>query len=212
LDRELLEKAKSKDESLEVMDFRFIQGAQGHDPSLASVPQAAVASQAREQKFESDFRLDEITLSEEETAWEDHLRKLRGFHATDQNAKTEHSEALDDAWNAAATDFAVAVFPTSQLRTWNDLTMSINTIVNTYVDYIEVLQGDVFRVLVFNLGYLGCEHTKLVDDMKALIVAPISIDDHRRHQNVFLGDWPDSSQLQADLRRRGPGQVHAALV
>ena len=208
LDRELIEKAKSKDESLEVMDFRFIQGAQGYNPCLASVPQAVVASQAREQKFESDFRLDEITLSEEETAWADHLRKLRAFQAIDQNAKTEHSEALDDAWNDAAKDFIAAMFPTSQLRTWNDLTMSMNATVNAYADFTEVLQGDVFRVLVFNLGYLGCEHTNLVDDMKALIVAAISNDD----TNVFLGDWPDSGQLQADLRRRGPGPVHAALV
>ena len=124
--------------------------------------------------------MDEITLSEEETAWEDHLRKLRGFHATDQNTKTEHSEALDDAWNAAAKDYIAAVFPTSERRTWNDLTMSTNTTVNTYADYTEVLQGDVFRVLVFNLGYLGCEHTKLVDDMKALIVAAISHDDTKK--------------------------------
>ena len=94
LDRELIEKAKSKDESLEVMDFRFIQGAQGYNPSSASLPQAVVASQAREQKFESDFRLDEITLSEEQTAWEDYLRKLRGFHATDQNAKRNTAKHL----------------------------------------------------------------------------------------------------------------------
>ena len=177
LDRELLEKARSKDESVEVMDFRFVQGAQGYDPTSVSVPQAVVASEAREKKFESDLRLDELNLQEEEQAWDEHLRKLRAFHATDQNAKTDHSEALDDAWSGAADKHIASLFPTSQLKSYNELTMSFNTVVNSYCDFIEVLQGDVFRVLVFNLSYLGPEHTKLVDDMKSTITAFIALDD-----------------------------------
>ena len=179
LDRELIEKAKSKDESLEVMDFRFIQGAQGYDPTASNTTQEVVASDARDKKFESDLKLDEITLQTEVSTWEEHMRKLKAFHANDQNSKTEHDEVLDEAWKDRAKEFIDAMFPTIQLRSWNDLNPSMNSAVNTFADYVEVLQGDVFRVLVFNLSFLSCEHTKMTADLKALIEGCLALDDAR---------------------------------
>ena len=179
LDRELIEKAKSKDESLDVMDFRFIQGAQGYDHKSASSGVQMVASDARDKKFESDLKLDEITLKNEVEMWEEHLRRLKSFYAVDQNAKTEHSEVLDDTWTDAAKEFTNAMFPVTQLRSWNDLNPSMNSAVNTFADYVEVLQGDVLRVLVFNLSFIGSEHTKMTDDLKALIEGYLALDDVR---------------------------------
>ena len=69
------------------------------------------------------------------------------------------------------------LWPVHVLKSWSDVPQSMNTCVNAFADYVEVLQGDVFRVLVFNLAYMGPEHTKLLEDLKSTICAAIALDD-----------------------------------
>ena len=99
LDRELFEKARAKDEIVEVMHFRFVQGAQGYDPMAvdAATQQTAAMDAARDKKFDSAFHLDELMLKSETDRWDEHVRKLRGFYASDQNALTTHREAVEEA-------------------------------------------------------------------------------------------------------------------
>ena len=179
LDRELQEKAKAKDESLEVMDFRFIMGAQGYDPNevAAAAQQAVTMDTARDKKYDAAFHLDELTLKSETDAWDEYLRQLRGFHATGQNALTTYRETVEEAWVTATQEHINAMWPVNVLKTWNELQQSMNTCVNSFADFAEVMQRDVFRVLVFNLSYMGPEHTKLLQDIKSLIEASIAIDD-----------------------------------
>ena len=179
LDRELFEKARAKDETVEVMDFRFVQGAQGYDPMAvdAATQQTTAMDAARDKKFDSAFHLDELMLKSETDRWDEHVRKLRGIYASDQNALTTHREAVEDAWAKATSDHIEAMWPVHVLKSWTDLAQSMNTCVNAFADYVEVLQGDVFRVLVFNLAYMGPEHTKLLEDSKSTICAAIALDD-----------------------------------
>ena len=130
------------------------------------------------------------------------------FHAPGQNALTNYRKCLQSAWADATADHIKSMFPVDVLKTWNGLQQSMNTCINCFADCVEVMQGEVFRVLVFNRSYMSSEHTKVVDDMKSVIDSSFAIDDAK----TCHSDRINSGRVQADLRRGGSDQMYRESV
>lgn len=92
LERELGEKAKTKDPALAIEDFRFVQSAMEFDPSAAMIAQPQ--QEALTSSLESSFKLDTIVAKAEQECWSEYVRSTKAFNASTQNAKISHLEAL----------------------------------------------------------------------------------------------------------------------
>ena len=91
LERELMEKVKTKDPALVVEDFRFVQAAMEYDPT-AAVPSAPKTQEAMATNLESSFKLDSLVLKGEQENWTEYLRAHKAFIADTHNAKVAHME------------------------------------------------------------------------------------------------------------------------
>lgn len=91
LERELMEKVKTKDPALVAEDFRFVQAAMQYDPT-AAVPSAPKTQEAMTTNLESSFKLDSLVLKNEQETWSEYLRAHKAFTADTHNAKVAHME------------------------------------------------------------------------------------------------------------------------
>jgi hypothetical protein len=92
LERELMEKVKTKDPALALEDFRFVQAAMAYDPS-AAVPNGPKTEEAMTTNLESGFKLDLLVLKTEQETWLEYVRAFKTYTAANHNAKLAHMEA-----------------------------------------------------------------------------------------------------------------------
>ena len=91
LERELVEKVKTKDPKLSIDDFRFVQAAMDYDPTAAK--SVFKTEEATTNNLEAGFKLDSIVLKAEQESWADYLRTHRAYVADCHNAKVAAMEA-----------------------------------------------------------------------------------------------------------------------
>jgi hypothetical protein len=219
LERELLEKAKSKDPKLDFSDFRFGQAEMDYNPQ-APVPNSQnTMDVAKENKHASELELDVLILKSEQQAWSEHLRLLRAFHAQTHTEKVTHQTAVETSWEEAALTYQKHLFPSAMCKDVSELLCTDGTLLNSIVDAQNgILIGDVYKVIVVNLSFLGPEHSKLRGAIKnfiaskmsndkiktcALVIAP-SVGDYKhtydeehieKSARDFLDDLRDSSEI-----------------
>ena len=92
LERELTEKVKSRDPSLSLDDFRFVQAAKVFDPTAAGTSKPTTEAM-HTTNLESNLKLDAMVLKNEQEIWAEHCRAQRAFSATTHYAKVQHMEA-----------------------------------------------------------------------------------------------------------------------
>ena len=93
LDRELIEKVRSPDDTVTAHDFRFVQMMSDYkDPDCAAVSQNPLEAAAFT-KQTSDLQLDMLLLANEAKTWSLYLADLRAFHADTHNDKTNELQA-----------------------------------------------------------------------------------------------------------------------
>ncbi len=77
----------------------------------------------------------------------------------------------------SAREHMAKVFPLHLLRGHPELQSNINEAISDYADYVEVLSANLYKVLIVNLSYMGPEHAKLHAEVKACVLAVLSLDD-----------------------------------
>ena len=93
LDRELIEKVRSPDDTVTAHDFRFVQMmADYKGPACAAVNQNPLQA-AEFSKQTSELQLDMLLLTNEAKTWSLYLADLRAFHADTHNDKTNEMQA-----------------------------------------------------------------------------------------------------------------------
>ena len=93
LDRELIEKVRSPDDTVTAHDFRFVQMMSDYKgPDCAAVNQNPLEAAAFS-KQTSELQLDMLLLANEAKTWSLYLADLRAFHADTHNDKTNELQA-----------------------------------------------------------------------------------------------------------------------
>ena len=93
LDRELLEKVRSPDDTVTAHDFRFVQMMSDYKgPACAAVNRNPL-EEAALTKQTSELQLDMLLLGNEAKNWPQYLADLRAFHADTHNDKTNELQA-----------------------------------------------------------------------------------------------------------------------
>ena len=93
LDRELLEKVRSPDDTVIAHDFRFVQMMSDYKgPENAAVNQNPLEAAALT-KQTSELQLDLLLMGNEAKTWANYLSELRTFHADTHNDKTNELQA-----------------------------------------------------------------------------------------------------------------------
>ena len=90
LDRELIEKIKSADESVGVHDWRFLAVLADYRPPAQEVGQV---EDAQRDKLNADFKYDMLMWKKEQKLWSNCLTQMRVFNAETHNAQLEEKEA-----------------------------------------------------------------------------------------------------------------------
>ena len=93
LDRELIEKVRSPDDTVTVHDFRFVQMLKDYKGADAAAVNQNPLEAAALTKMTSELQLDLLVLANEARVWSQHMADLWAFHANTHNDKTNELQA-----------------------------------------------------------------------------------------------------------------------
>ena len=93
LDRELIEKVRSPDDTVTVHDFRFAHMLKDYKGANAAAVNQNPLEAAALTKMTSELQLGLLVLANEARVWSQYMADLRAFHANTHNDKTNELQA-----------------------------------------------------------------------------------------------------------------------
>lgn len=178
LDRELAEKFKSADESLQTNDWRFLTTMSEFKGQVSSVGDVSMADAAQE-KLAADFKYDMLALKKEEKMWATYLTQTRMFHAESHNSKVEEQEAVQILWMATAKDYIKVRYPVRGLKAVQDAPSLTTTMVENFAEHLGVQKANTYKIYVANLTFVGAAYEKKIPEVISIIRDKILNDPER---------------------------------
>ena len=114
------------------------------------------------------------------------------------------TQAVAESWNATAIAHRKTFFPNYILKHSVETIQAVNVSLTQVSDGQDTLRGELFKVAVLNMSYLGTEGVKMRGEMKTVLSTLVSMDEVKTCALVVApvtGEWGLQQRTRAVLKK-----------